>query len=170
MDLKSKIREVQDFPKPGIGFKDITTILQDGEVYHYAIDQFIKSLEGVDYDVIIGPEARGFLVGAPLAYALKKSFVPVRKPGKLPYETAEYTYELEYGTDTLQMHIDAVKPGQKVVIVDDLLATGGTVNAVAKLVEQMGGEVVKMVFLIDLTFLNGRELLKDYDIDAIVEY
>jgi len=170
VDLKAKIREVQDFPKPGIGFKDITTILSDGEAYRYAIDKFIESLEGVDYDVIIGPEARGFLVGAPLAYALKKPFVPVRKPGKLPFDTAEYTYELEYGTDTLQMHIDAVKPGQKVVIVDDLLATGGTVSAVAKLVEQMGGEVVKMVFLIDLTFLNGRELLTGYNIDAIVEY
>ena len=150
MNLKEYIREVQDFPKPGIGFKDITTLMQNGEAYRYAIDQFELALEGLDYDVLVGPEARGFLMGAPLAYKTGKPFVPVRKPGKLPFETKEYTYALEYGTDTLQMHVDAIKHGQKVVIVDDLLATGGTVHAVCKLIESMGGEVVKILFLIDL--------------------
>lgn len=170
MDLKDYIREVQDFPIAGIGFKDITTVLADGKVYRYAIDKLAACLEGVDFDVLVGPEARGFLMGAPLAYAMTKPFIPVRKPGKLPYETISHTYALEYGTDTLEMHIDAIKPGQKVVIVDDLLATGGTISAVAELVEKMGGEVVKILFLIDLAFLNGRSVLEGYDVDALVVY
>jgi adenine phosphoribosyltransferase len=170
MDLKSKIREIQDFPKPGIGFKDITTILSDVEAYSYAIEEMARRLQGIDYDLIVGPEARGFIMGCPLAYAVKKPFVPVRKPGKLPFETASHSYDLEYGTDTLEMHIDAIKPGQRVVIVDDLLATGGTINAVAELVEKLGGTVVKVMFLIDLAFLNGRQVLKSYDVDALVSY
>lgn len=170
MDLKQYIREVQDFPKEGIGFKDITTVLADGKVYRQMIDSFVGALEGVDYDLIVGPEARGFLMGAPLAYATEKPFVPVRKPGKLPYETIAHTYALEYGQDTLEMHIDAIKPGQKVVIVDDLLATGGTIKAVAELVEKLGGQVVKMLFMIDLAFLNGRQVLSDYDVESLVTY
>ncbi len=170
MDLKDYIREVQDFPIEGIGFKDITTVLADGKVYRYAIDRLATCLEGVEFDVLVGPEARGFLMGAPLAYAMIKPFVPVRKPGKLPYETISHTYALEYGTDTLEMHIDAIKPGQKVVIVDDLLATGGTISAVAELVEKMGGEVVKILFMIDLAFLNGRSVLEAYDVEALVVY
>lgn len=170
MDLKDYIREVQDFPIEGIGFKDITTVLADGKVYRYAIDCLATCLEGVEFDVLVGPEARGFLMGAPLAYAMTKPFVPVRKPGKLPFETISHTYALEYGTDTLEMHIDAIKPGQKVVIVDDLLATGGTISAVAELVEKMGGEVVKILFMIDLAFLNGRSVLEGYDVEALVVY
>lgn len=170
MDLKAHIREVQDFPKAGIGFKDITTILSDGAIYKATIDAFANELKGVEFDVIVGPEARGFLMGAPLAYALEKPFIPVRKPGKLPFQTVQHTYQLEYGQDTLEMHIDAIKPGQKVVIIDDLLATGGTINAVAELVEKLGGEVVKMLFMIDLAFLNGREVLARYPVSSLVTY
>ena len=170
MDLKAHIREVQDFPKEGIGFKDITTILSNGAVYKATIDAFAEQLKGVEFDVIVGPEARGFLMGAPLAYALEKPFIPVRKPGKLPFQTIQHTYQLEYGTDTLEMHIDAITPGQKVVIIDDLLATGGTINAVAELVEKLGGEVVKMLFMIDLAFLNGKEILARYDVTSLVTY
>lgn len=170
MDLKSKIREVENFPKKGIGFKDITTLLQDPDAFCYAIDEMKKRLNDVEYDVIVGPEARGFILGTPLAYATKKPFAPVRKTGKLPYKTESYTYDLEYGSDTLQMHTDAIKPGDKVVIVDDLLATGGTVSAVAKLVEKLGGCVVGIVFLIELCFLNGSKKLQDYQIDALIKY
>lgn len=170
MDLKTKIREVEDFPKPGIGFKDITTLLQDAEAFRYTVDQMAAHIADIDYDIIVGPEARGFIFGTPLAYAANKPFAPVRKAGKLPYKIESYTYDLEYGSDTLQMHIDAIKPGDKVVIVDDLLATGGTISAVAKLVEQLGGQVVKIVFLIELSFLNGRDKLTQYDIEALVQY
>lgn len=170
MNLKEMIREVQDFPKEGIGFKDITTVLSNGEAYREAIDAFAALLKDVEFDVIVGPEARGFLMGAPLAYALGKPFIPVRKPGKLPYKTIQHTYQLEYGTDTLEMHIDAIAPGQKVVIIDDLLATGGTIKAVAELCEKLGGEVVKMLFMIDLAFLNGRQVLEGYSVDSLVTY
>ncbi len=170
MDLKSKIREIQDFPKKGIGFKDITTLLQDAEALNYAVDEMVRRLDGIDYDVIVGPEARGFILGTPLAYAAKKPFAPVRKPGKLPYKTESIEYDLEYGTDTLQMHVDAVKPGDKVVIVDDLLATGGTVSAVAQLIEKLGGEVVAIVFLIELCFLNGSSKLEGYNIESLIKY
>lgn len=170
VNLKDKIRVIEDFPKEGISFKDITTLLQDGQAYKDAIDMCIKKVENKDYDVIVGPEARGFLIGAPLAYATAKSFVPVRKPGKLPYETIKHEYKLEYGKDILEMHKDAIKPGQKVLIADDLLATGGTILSTIKLVEQLGGEVVGALFLIELAFLKGREALKGYDVISLVEY
>lgn len=170
MDLYSLIRDVKDFPKEGILFKDITTLLQNGEGLVEAIDQVAAQLDGVDFDLVVGPEARGFIVGVPIAYKLKKGFVPVRKPGKLPYECISQSYDLEYGTSTIEMHIDAISKGQKVVIVDDLLATGGTTKAMVDLIEKMGGTVEKIVFLIELEELNGRELLKGYEIESILKY
>lgn len=170
MDLKSKIREIQDFPKKGIDFKDITTLLADPKAFSYSIDMMANSLEGLDYDFIVGPEARGFIVGAPLAYKLKKPFIPVRKKGKLPYKTVSKTFDLEYGKDTLYMHEDVIKKGDKVVLVDDLLATGGTINAIKEMIEDIGGEVVKGVFLIELDFLNPRTKLKGMDISSLVHY
>jgi len=170
MNIEKMIREVKDFPKKGIGFKDITPLLQDSKHFKYAIDELAKQLEGLDIDVVVAPEARGFLVGAPVSYKLGIGFVPIRKLGKLPAETISYEYELEYGTDTLQMHKDAIKPGQRVAIIDDLLATGGTVLATAKLIEQLGGEVVTMNFLIELEFLNARDILRDYSINSIIKY
>lgn len=170
MDLKKVIREVQDFPKPGIGFKDITTLMQDGEAFKYTIDQFIEALKDKNVDIIVGPEARGFLMGTPVAYGMGIGFVPVRKPGKLPHETESYEYGLEYGTDTLEIHKDAIKPGQRVAIVDDLLATGGTMEAAAKLIEKLGGEVVSMQFLIELEFLNGRDKVSKYDVNSLIKY
>lgn len=170
MDLKSIIREIEDFPIDGVGFKDITTVLSNPKAFKFAIDQIAQTLDGVEYDVIVAPEARGFIVGAPISYSLGKAFVPVRKKGKLPYETIEYTYDLEYSTDTIQMHKDAIKKGQKVVVVDDLLATGGTVKAICELVERLGGEIVRLSFLIELSFLNGRDELKDYDIKSVISY
>ncbi|MCT4564008.1 MAG: adenine phosphoribosyltransferase [Maledivibacter sp.] len=170
MNIKDKIRVVEDFPKEGISFKDITTLLQDGEAYKNAIDLCIEEVKDKDYDIIVGPEARGFLIGAPMSYATKKGFVPVRKPGKLPFETIKYEYELEYGTDTLEMHKDSIKPGQKVMIVDDLLATGGTTLSTIKLIEELGGEVVSVLFLIELSFLSGRDTLKGYDVKSIIKY
>ena len=170
MNLKDKIRVVEDFPKEGISFKDITTLLQDGEAYKKAVDLCIEAAEDKEFDIIIGPEARGFLIGAPMSYATGKGFVPVRKPGKLPHETVKYEYELEYGTDALEIHKDSIKPGQKVLIVDDLLATGGTTLSTIKLVQQLGGQVVSVVFLIELEFLNGRDTLKDYDVKSIIKY
>lgn len=170
MNLKDKIRVVENFPKEGISFKDITTVLQDGKTFKYVIDKFIEESEEFDFDVIIGPEARGFLVGTPMSYALEKGFVPVRKPGKLPYKTVSHEYALEYGTDTLQIHEDAIKPGQKVLIVDDLLATGGTTAAIIELVNKLGGEVVGIIFLIELTFLDGRKVLDGHKVKSIVTY
>jgi len=170
MDLKNSIRIIENFPKKGISFKDITTLLQDGNVLRYTIDGIVECLKEKKVDVIVGPEARGFLFGVPVAYALGVGFVPVRKPGKLPYDTIQIEYELEYGTDKLEIHKDAIMPGQKVAIVDDLLATGGTVAAVTKLIEQMGGEVVSLNFVIELTELNGKNKLKDYDIMSLVKY
>lgn len=170
MDLKSMIREIQDFPKEGISFKDITTLLKDGNAFKYLVDQLSDQLKDLDIDIIVGPEARGFLVGTPVAYNLGIGFVPIRKPGKLPAETITYEYELEYGTDSLQIHKDAIKPGQRVAILDDLLATGGTVLATAKLIEELGGEVVSINFLIELNMLNGRDILKNYKIQSLVQY
>ena len=170
MDLYKLIRDVKDFPKEGILFKDITTLLQDGEGLVASIDQITEKLEKVDFDLVVGPEARGFIFGVPTAYKLKKGFVPVRKPGKLPYKCVTQSYDLEYGSSTIEMHIDAIQKGQKVVIVDDLLATGGTTKAIIDLVEKMGGVVAKVVFLIELEGLNGRELLKGYDIESILQY
>ena len=170
MDLHALIRDVKDFPKEGILFKDITTLLQDGEGLVASIDQIAARLEGIDFDLVVGPEARGFIFGVPTAYKLQKGFIPVRKPGKLPYECVSQSYDLEYGSSTIEMHIDAIKEGQKVVIVDDLLATGGTTKAMIDLIEKMGGEVAKVVFLIELKDLNGRDLLKGYDIESILQY
>ncbi|MBU3154732.1 adenine phosphoribosyltransferase [Clostridium estertheticum] len=170
MELKNSIRVIENFPKKGISFKDITTILQDGKVLKQTIDDIVEYLRDKQIDVIVGPEARGFLFGVPVAYALGAGFVPVRKPGKLPYETLQIEYELEYGTDKLEIHKDAIKPGQRVAIVDDLLATGGTVAAVTKLIEQMGGDVISLNFVIELTDLHGKEKLKDYDIMSLVKY
>lgn len=170
MDLKQKIREIKDFPKEGISFKDITTLMQDGEAFKYTINEFIKNLRDKNVDVIVGPEARGFLTGTPVAYGMGVGFVPVRKPGKLPYETESYQYGLEYGSDTLEIHKDAIKPGQRVAIVDDLLATGGTMEAAANLIEKLGGEVVSMQFLIELESLNGRDKLSKYPINSLIKY
>ena len=170
MDLKKTIREIKDFPKEGIDFKDITTLMQDGDAFKYTIDQFVNELKDQNIDIIVGPEARGFLMGTPVAYALGVGFVPVRKPGKLPYETESYEYGLEYGTDVLEIHKDAIKPGQRVAIVDDLLATGGTMEAAAKLIEKLGGEVVSMQFLIELESLEGREKLSKYNVNSLLQY
>ncbi|MGI6706946.1 MAG: adenine phosphoribosyltransferase [Clostridia bacterium] len=170
MNLKEIIRVIPDFPKPGIRFIDITTLLKNRNAYKTLIDQMAMALEGKQIDTVVGPEARGFVIGAPLAYAINAGFVPVRKSGKLPAETIAYEYELEYGTDILEIHKDAIKPGDKVVIVDDLLATGGTSLATAKLVEKLGGEIIGIVFAIELTFLNGREVLKDYPVTSIVQF
>lgn len=170
MDLKSKIRTVENFPKEGISFKDITTLLQEPEAFKYAIDELIKIADEYDYDVIIGPEARGFIFSAPMAYAAQKPLVLVRKPGKLPSETESHEYALEYGTDVLEIHKDAIKKGDKVLIVDDLLATGGTTKAVAELVQKLGAEVSAVIFLIELTFLSGRESLSNYPVRTVLEY
>ncbi|AGX43838.1 adenine phosphoribosyltransferase [Clostridium saccharobutylicum] len=170
MDLKEKIRIVEDFPKKGISFKDITTLIGDGEGLRGAIDAIVEHLKDKNIDLIVGPEARGFIFGVPVAYALGIGFVPVRKPGKLPAETISVSYDLEYGQDVLEIHKDAIKPGQTVAIVDDLLATGGTVEAVAKLIEQAGGVVASLDFVTELTELNGKDKLKGYDVLSLVEY
>ena len=170
MDLKSKIRVVEDFPKAGISFKDITTLLQDGKAYRDAVIQCIEMLKDTEYDVIVGPEARGFLLGAPMSVMTEKGFIPVRKPGKLPFETVCHEYELEYGTDKLEVHKDAITAGMRVLIVDDLLATGGTAKAVCELVETLGGEVVGLAFLIELEFLGGRETLDGYDVYSVIAF
>ena len=170
MDLKEKIRIIEDFPKAGISFKDVTTLLQDKEGLKYTVDVIATYLKDKNIDIVVGPEARGFLFGAPVAYALGAGFVPIRKKGKLPFDTIGVSYDLEYGSDELEIHKDAIKPGQRVAIVDDLLATGGTIGSVAKLVEQVGGEVVSVDFVIELTELNGRDKLKGYDIMSLVQY
>ena len=171
MNLKEKLRHVPDFPKKGIDFIDITTVLQDSEALRQSVDE-MKRLIGElgDFDLIVGPESRGFIFGAPLAYAMNKGFVPIRKKGKLPYKTVGIEYQLEYGTDELEIHEDAIKPGQRVVIVDDLLATGGTTESNIKLIEKLGGEVAGLVFFIELGFLNGRQKLKGYEVRSIVEF
>ena len=170
MDLKEKIRVIEGFPKEGISFKDITTLVADGEAFKESIDRIAEHLRGKNVDVILGPEARGFIFGVPVAYALGVGFVPVRKKGKLPAETVSVEYSLEYGVDVLEIHKDAIKKGQKVAIVDDLLATGGTVEAVAKLVEKVGAEVVALDFAIELTELKGRDKLEGYEIMSLVQY
>ena len=164
------VRTIPDFPEPGIMFRDVTSVLQDPDGLKLAIDEMIKLLDGVDFDIIAGTESRGFIFGVPIAYALGKSFIPVRKKGKLPCETISIEYELEYGTAEIEIHKDSVKPGQKVVLVDDLIATGGTIAASIKLIEQLGGEVVKSIFLIELAGLNGRAKLEGYDVAAVLTY
>lgn len=168
--VEDYIRSIPDFPEPGIVFRDITSVLQDAEGLKLSIDSMIKLLDGVDFDVVAGTESRGFIFGVPIAYALGKPFVPVRKKGKLPCETVSAEYDLEYGSATIEMHKDSVKPGQRVVIVDDLIATGGTIEASIKLIEELGGEVAKVIFLMELAGLNGRDKLKGYDVDAVVTY
>ncbi|MFD3269378.1 adenine phosphoribosyltransferase [Paenibacillus dendritiformis] len=170
MDFKSYIRVIPDFPQPGISFKDITTLLKDGSAYQAAIAAMKQLVEDKQIDLIAGPEARGFVVGAPLALAIGAGFVPIRKSGKLPGETIEAGYALEYGSDKLAMHKDAIKPGQKVLIADDLLATGGTISTAVNLVRQLGGEVVGALFLIELSDLNGRAKLPDIDVRSLVTY
>lgn len=169
-DFKAAIREIPDFPKEGILFYDITTLLKDPEAYNELITAMADSLRDLNVDVIVGPEARGFVVGAPVAYALNAGFVLARKPGKLPAETMSISYGLEYGSDVLEIHKDAIKPGMRVAIADDLLATGGTALATAKLIEEMGAEVVGLRFAIELTDLGGRERLADYDIQSFIKY
>ncbi|WP_455092909.1 adenine phosphoribosyltransferase [Parvimonas micra] len=170
MNLKSKIRVIEGFPKEGISFKDITTLISDGKAFKEAVNIMKKNLKDRNIDYIVGPEARGFVFGSAVAYALNVGFIPVRKPGKLPGETVSYEYALEYGTDVLEICEDVLKPGDRVAIVDDLLATGGTINACAKLIESQGAEVVSMQFLMELTDLKGREKNKEYQIDSVMEY
>ena len=168
--LEEYVKSIPDFPEKGIIFRDVTSVLQDAEGLHLAIDQMQEKLEGVDFDVVLGPESRGFIFGVPIAYNMHKAFVPVRKKGKLPRATISQTYDLEYGTATIEIHKDAIQPEQKVVIIDDLIATGGTTEAIIKMVEELGGEVVKIVFLMELAGLKGRERLSGYDIDSAIIY
>ena len=170
MDLKSYIREIPDFPKPGIGFKDIMPLLQDKEAFKEAIDSLYDAVKDCEFDKIIAVESRGFILGGALAYKMGVGFVPVRKKGKLPSKTISYTYQLEYGEDTLEIHEDALAAGERVLILDDLLATGGTVRAAINMVEQLKAEVAAVVFLIELTFLNGRDKIGDYPIKSLIQF
>lgn len=170
MELKESIRIINDFPKEGISFKDVTTLLKDPGAFKEAVDGIVNYLKDKNIDIIVGPEARGFIFGTPVAYALGAGFVPVRKKGKLPGDTLRVEYELEYGTDVLEIHKDAIKEGQRVAIVDDLLATGGTMESVVRLIEKLGGEVVSIDFLIELSELNGRKKLCNYDVMSLIEY
>lgn len=168
--VEEYVRTIPDFPEPGIMFRDVTSVLQDPDGLQLSISGITDALKDVDFDLVVGPESRGFIFGVPVAYNLKKGFVPVRKKGKLPCETIEMSYDLEYGKATIEMHKDAIKPGQKVVIIDDLIATGGTIEAIVKLIEQLGGEVVKICFLMELEGLEGRKKLADYDIFSLIKY
>ena len=168
--LEDYVRSIPDFPEPGIIFRDITSILQDADGLRLAIDSMQELLKGVDFDVIVGAESRGFVFGAPIAYNLHKPFVLIRKKGKLPCETVSKEYDLEYGSAEIEMHKDSIKPGQKVVLVDDLIATGGTIQAAAELVESLGGQVVKILFLMELKGLKGRERLKKYAVDSVSQH
>ena len=168
--IEEYVTSIPDFPEEGIIFRDVTSVLQDADGLHLAVDLMQEKLEGIDFDVVVGPESRGFIFGVPIAYNLRKPFIPVRKKGKLPRETVSIEYELEYGTASIEMHRDSIKPGEKVVIIDDLMATGGTTEAIVKLVEGLGGEVVKIVFLMELAGLKGRDRLGDYDLDSDIIY
>lgn len=168
--VEDYVRSIPDFPEEGIIFRDVTSVLQDAEGLKLAIDSMIGLLEGVEFDVIVGTESRGFIFGVPIAYALGKPFVPARKKGKLPCETISVAYDLEYGQAEVEMHKDAICPGQKVVLVDDLIATGGTIEACVRMVEELGGEVVKIVFLMELAGLKGREKLGKYDVASVITY
>ncbi len=168
--IEEYVRSIPDFPEEGIIFRDVTSILQDADGLHLAIDLLQETLEGIDFDVVVGPESRGFIFGVPIAYNLHKAFVPVRKKGKLPCETVEMEYELEYGSAVIEMHKDSIRPGQKVVIIDDLIATGGTIEAITRLVEGLGGEVVKISFVMELAGLKGREKLAGYDVSSVISY
>ena len=168
--IEEYVRSIPDFPEEGIIFRDVTSILEDAEGLHLAIDLMQEKLKDVDFDVVVGPESRGFIFGVPIAYNLNKAFIPVRKKGKLPCETVEIEYDLEYGSAVIEMHKDSIKPGQKVVIIDDLMATGGTIEAIIKLIERLGGEVVKTVFLMELEGLQGRKRLEGYDVETVIAY
>ncbi len=170
MDLKQYVTEVQDWPKEGVNFKDITTIMDNGDAFRYATDQIVEYAREKEIDIVVGPEARGFIIGCPVAYSMGVGFAPVRKRGKLPREVIEYEYDLEYGTNVLTMHKDAIKPGMRVLITDDLLATGGTIEASIKLVEQLGGVVVGLAFLIELKYLKGLERIQGYDTLSLITY
>ena len=168
--IEEYVRSIPDFPEPGIIFRDVTSILEDGDGLHLAIDLMQEKLEGIDFDVVVGPESRGFIFGVPIAYNLRKPFIPVRKKGKLPCETISVEYDLEYGSAVIEMHKDSIKPGQKVVVIDDLMATGGTTEAIIKLIEQLGGVVTKIVFLMELEGLEGRKKIVGYDVDSVIAY
>ena len=168
--IEEYVRSIPDFPEEGIIFRDVTSILENAEGLHLAIDLMQEKLKDVEFDVVVGPESRGFIFGVPIAYNLNKAFIPVRKKGKLPCETVEIEYDLEYGSAVIEMHKDSIKPGQKVLVVDDLMATGGTIEAIIKLVERLGGEVVKTVFLMELEGLNGRKKLEGYDVETVIAY
>ncbi len=170
MDLKQFVTVVPDYPKPGIQFKDITTLMDNGDAYRYATDQIVSYAREKEIDIVVGPEARGFIIGCPVAYSLGVGFAPVRKEGKLPREVARVEYGLEYGKDVLTIHRDAIKPGQRVLITDDLLATGGTIEATIKLVEELGGVVAGIAFLIELSYLDGRKLLDGYDVLTLMTF
>lgn len=168
--IEDYVRSIPDFPEEGIIFRDVTSVLQDADGLALAIDSMQEKLKDTDFDVVVGLESRGFIFGMPVAYNMHKPFIPIRKKGKLPCETIEATYDLEYGSATVEIHKDAIKPGQKVVIIDDLIATGGTVEAAIKLVEQLGGKVVKVLFLMELAGLEGRKKLASYDVESVIAY
>ncbi len=168
--IEEYVRSIPDFPEPGVIFRDVTSILQDPDGLKLSIDLIQEKLQGIDFDVVVGTESRGFIFGVPVAYNLHKSFVPVRKKGKLPCDTVSMRYELEYGTAEIEMHKDSIVPGQKVVVIDDLIATGGTIEAAIKLIEDLGGQVVKVIFLMELAGLKGRERLKGYDVESVIRY
>jgi adenine phosphoribosyltransferase len=170
LDLKAYIRDIPDFPKPGIVFKDITPLLKDAQAFAATIDQLASSFKHADVDAVLGAEARGFIVGAALAYKLGVGFLPVRKPGKLPFQRRQASYSLEYGKDSLEVHIDAISKGQRILLVDDLLATGGTMEACCRLVEELGGIVVGCAFIVELAFLNGRQKLAKHAVNSLVSY
>ena len=168
--IEDYVRSIPDFPEEGIIFRDVTSVLQDADGLHLAISSMEDKICDWDFDVVVGPESRGFIFGVPIAYNLHKPFVPVRKKGKLPCETVSVEYELEYGSAVLEMHKDAIKPGQKVVIIDDLMATGGTIEAIVKLIKELGGEVTGSVFLMELKGLKGRDKLKDIRVESVISY
>ncbi|MGL5433848.1 MAG: adenine phosphoribosyltransferase [Lachnospiraceae bacterium] len=168
--LEEYVRSIPDFPEPGIIFRDVTSILQDADGLQLAVDKIMAMLEDVDFDVVVGPESRGFIFGVPVAYLQHKSFVPVRKKGKLPCETISVEYQLEYGTAEIEIHKDAIWPGQRVVIIDDLLATGGTIEAMIQLIEKLGGEVVKICLVMELAGLKGRDHLSGYEVESAIIY
>ena len=170
MDLKEKIRVIPDFPQPGISFKDITTLLRFGEALRETVKRLAEHFKGTEVDMIVGVESRGFILGAPLAYEMGLGFTMIRKPGKLPGQVLSVEYDLEYGTDSLEIHADAFPPGTRVLVVDDLLATGGTIAAAIELIKKLSGQVVGLAFLIELAYLNGRERLSEYDIVSLVQY
>ncbi|HDD46033.1 MAG TPA: adenine phosphoribosyltransferase [Candidatus Aenigmarchaeota archaeon] len=170
MDLKTKIRTIPDFPRTGVMFKDITTLLRDAHAFKYAIKKILEAVKDKDIDVVASAESRGFILGSVLSYELSAGFVPLRKPGKLPYKTIRQEFETEYSKDAFEIHVDAIEKGDNVLIVDDLLATGGTARAAVDLIERLGGNVVALAFLIELSFLKGREKLKGYDVYSVVKY